>query len=277
MHTRTLLAALVGFLSFAGPVHAASAPVAVTGAVTTFSDTSATVTGTVNPNGQATTWHFDYGTTASYASSQNAGSGTTPVNFSAPVSGLRTGVVYHFRLVATNSAGTGGGADRTFTLVAAPSVTTGSASSVSATTVNLNGSVVPNGQETSWHFEFGTSTSYGIATATKSAGSGTSSTNVSAAVAGLTPGTTYHYRLVASNAAGTTPGADRTFTTAGAPVVSTAPAQSVAITSATLTGAVDPKTHTTDWYFEYGTSTSYGSRTPTPPGAPRAGNRGVQP
>jgi hypothetical protein len=377
MHTRTLLAALVGFLSFAGPVHAAAAPVAVTGAVTTFSDTSATVTGTVNPNGQATTWHFDYGTTASYGSttpatsagsgttgtgvsatitglvpgttyhyrlaatnasgttngadgvfttsgspvpgavtgsatnlsassatldgsvnpngrattwhfeygpsasygsntpSQNAGSGTTPVNLSAPVSGLRTGVVYHFRLVATNSAGTGRGADRTFTLVAAPSVTTGPASSVSATTANLNGSVVPNGQETSWHFDLGTSTSYGIATATKSAGSGTSSTNVSAAVAGLTPGTTYHYRLVASNAAGTTPGADRTFTTAGAPVVSTGPAQSVAVTSATLTGAVDPKTHTTDWYFEYGTSTSYGSRTPTQRVAAGTGNRGV--
>src|SRR5437870_2645338 len=217
MHTRTLLAAFVGFLSFAGPVHAASAPVAVTGAVTTFSDTSATVTGTVNPNGQATTWHFDYGASTSYGSntpSQNAGSGTTPVNVSAPLSGLRTGVVYHFRLVATNSAGTGRGADHTFTLVAAPSVTTGSASSVSATTANLNGSVVPNGQETSWHFEFGTSTSYGIATATKSAGSGTSSTNVSAAVAGLTPGTTYHYRLVATNAAGTTPGGDRTFTPA---------------------------------------------------------------
>ncbi len=377
MHTRTLLAAFVGFLSFAGPVHAASAPVAVTSAVTTFSDTSATVTGTVNPNGQATTWHFDYGTSTSYGSttpatsagsgttgtgvsatisglvpgttyhyrlaatnasgttngadgvfttsgspvpaavtgsatnlsassatldgtvnpngrattwhfeygastsygsntpSQNAGSGTTPVNVSAPLSGLRTGVVYHFRLVATNSAGTGRGADHTFTLVAAPSVTTGSASSVSATTANLNGSVVPNGQETSWHFEFGTSTSYGIATATKSAGSGTSSANVSAAVAGLTPGTTYHYRLVATNASGTTPGADRTFTTAGAPVVSTGPAQSVAITNATLTGSVDPKTHTTDWYFEYGTSTSYGSRTPTQRVAAGTGNRGI--
>src|SRR5437016_6227711 len=113
MHTRTLLAAFVSFLSFAGPVHAASAPGAVTGAATNLSASSATLDGTVNPNGRATTWYFEYGASTSYGSntpSQNAGSGTTPVNVSAPLSGLRTGVVYHFRLVATNSAGTGRGA-----------------------------------------------------------------------------------------------------------------------------------------------------------------------
>jgi hypothetical protein len=253
-------------------------PAAVTGSASNLSATSATLDGTLNPNGRATTWYFEYGTSTSYGTktpTQNAGSGTSPVNVSAPVSGLRTGVVYHFRLVATNSAGAGRGGDRTFALAAAPSVTTGSASSVSATTANLNGTVDPNGQDTSWHFEFGTSTSYGTATAAKGAGTGTSATNVSAAVAGLTPGTTYHYRLVATNASGTTVGADRTFTTVGSPVVVTGAAQGVGVSSATLAGSVDPKTHTTSWYFEYGTSTGYGSKTPTQRADAGSGNRGV--
>src|SRR5262249_3281121 len=107
-------------------------PTAVTSSAANLSTASATLNRTVNPNGRATTWRCEYGTSTGYGSttpSQNAGSGTSPVNVSAPVSGLRTGVVYHFRLVATNSAGTGRGADQTFTLSAAPSVTTGSASS----------------------------------------------------------------------------------------------------------------------------------------------------
>src|SRR5205814_972816 len=209
----------------------------VTGAVTTFSETSATVTGTVNPNGQATTWYFDYGPSTSYGSKTAAtsvGSGTTGTAVSATISGLVPGTTYHYRLVATNPSGTSDGADGTFTTSGSPvpAAVTGSATNLSATSATLDGSVNPNGRSTTWHFEFGTSTSYGTATATKGAGSGTSSTNVSAALAGLTPGTTYHYRLVATNASGTTAGADRTFTTVGAPVVATGPAQSVAMTSA---------------------------------------------
>jgi hypothetical protein len=377
MHVRSVLLAALGCLLFAGPASAASAPTAVTGAVTAFTETSATVTGTVNPNGQATTWHFEYGTTPSYGSStpstsagsgttsagvsatisgltpattyhyrfvaanasgttngsdgtfttsgsgapavvtgsasnlttssatltgsvnpngrattwhfeygtstsyasttpsQNAGSGTSAVNVSAPVGGLRVGVVYHFRLVGESSAGTTHGPDQSFTLRSAPNATTGSVSSVSATSAILHGGVNPNGQDTSWHFEFGTSTSYGMSTATKGAGSGTGSVNVSAALGGLVPGTTYHYRLVATNASGTTGGADRTFTTVGAPVVATGGAQAVGLTNATLTGSVDPKTHATNWYFEYGTSTRYGSRTSTQRLDANTGNRGV--
>src|SRR5438094_9636260 len=123
MHTRTLLAVFVGFLSSACPVHAASAPVAVTGAVTTFSDPSATVTGTVNPNGQATTWHFDYGTSTSYGSTTpatSAGSGTTGTGISATITGLVPGTTYHYRLAATNASGTSNGADGAFTTAGSP-------------------------------------------------------------------------------------------------------------------------------------------------------------
>jgi Zn-dependent metalloprotease len=94
-----------------------------------------------------------------------------------------------------------------------PSVTTGSASGVSQSAATLNGSVDPNGLATSYHFEYGTTSSYGSSTSSQSAGSGTSAVAASAGISGLAAGTTYHFRLVASNSAGTTQGSDQTFTT----------------------------------------------------------------
>jgi hypothetical protein len=77
--------------------------------------------------------------------------------------------------------------------------------------------VNPRGQSTQWHFEFGTTTAYGLNSADASAGSGQTANAVSAAISGLTPGTTYHYRLVATNTSGTVNGQDQTFTTAATP------------------------------------------------------------
>ena len=64
--------------------------------------------------------------------------------------------------------------------------------------------------------EYGTTTSYGAATPSTDAGSGTGDVAASAPLSGLAPSTTYHFRLVASNAVGSTPGADGVFTTAAA-------------------------------------------------------------
>jgi hypothetical protein len=101
-------------------------------------------------------------------------------------------------------------AEQSFT---APGATTGSASSITTTGASVSGSVNPNAQATTYQFQFGTSTSYGSSTAVTSAGSGTSATAVSSALTGLKPNTTYHYRIVATNATGTTNGADATFKT----------------------------------------------------------------
>jgi hypothetical protein len=95
----------------------------------------------------------------------------------------------------------------------APTATTGAATNVTATGATLNGTVNPEGTATTYSFQFGTTTSYGFQTVPGNAGSGTSSVSVSTKVAPLSPGTTYHFRVVAVNAGGTTFGADRTFMT----------------------------------------------------------------
>ncbi len=98
-----------------------------------------------------------------------------------------------------------------------PATTTGAATAVTASTTTLNGTVNPNGLATTYRFEYGTTTAYGSLTAPQNAGNANSAQGVSAAVTGLLPGATYHYRLSAENADGTTTGADQSFRTAGIP------------------------------------------------------------
>jgi len=96
------VAALIG----AGEA-AAAAPTAATGPVTAIGPTTATVLRTVNPNGTATTWHVEYGTSTTYGlqtTPASAGSGTSSVAVSPTIAGLKAGTTYHYRLVATNTA-----------------------------------------------------------------------------------------------------------------------------------------------------------------------------
>ena len=177
--------------SVAGGATVAATPAAITGPVTSVGPTTATVTGTVNPNGQATTWYVEYGTSTSYGTKTanvNAGSGTANAAVSASSPASTPGTTYHYRVVATNSAGTARGADGIFTTSAAPVAVTGAATSVTSRRPRLNGTVDPNGRATMWYFEYGTSTSYGSKTAEKSAGAGTSTASVSGPVSGLTTG-----------------------------------------------------------------------------------------
>jgi hypothetical protein len=96
-----------------------------------------------------------------------------------------------------------------------PTVTTKPASSSSRTKATLNGTVNPNGSETTYQFEYGTTSGYGskAPASPNSIGSGSSPVEVSEGIEGLAPETTYHFRLVATNAKGTTNGPDQTFTT----------------------------------------------------------------
>ena len=247
---------------------ATGSPVVITNPATLIASLSATLNGSLDPHGLTTTVSFQYGTTTSYGSTtaMQTQTGNTYRNISANISGLMASTTYHFRIVATNSGGTRMGGDRTFTTLSAtgaPVVVTNPATLIASFSAALNGLVDPHGLTTSVHFQYGTTTSYGLTTAPQSHG-GNTYLHIASGVSSLTANTTYHFRIVASNSAGTTMGSDSTFTTltaTGAPVVTTGSATNVTSSSATLNGSLDPHGLTTTVHFQYGTTTSYGHTT----------------
>jgi streptogramin lyase len=103
------------------------APDATTGAAGGIHYADATLAGSVGPRSQATTFRFDWGLTTAYGASTaatSAGSGAAPVAVTAAIAALAPSTVYHFRVVATNGAGTTAGADGTFTTTVAPPTVT---------------------------------------------------------------------------------------------------------------------------------------------------------
>ena len=140
---------------------------------------------------------------AAFDGEQRAGTWTLRVS---DVEAGDTGTLQQWGLLA--------GYDCATTAAPAPIVTTGDATGVDATTATLAGSVDPSGSATEVAFELGTTTGYGRRTTPAAAGSGTGASPHSAAVDGLTPGTTYHYRVLAlRDGVVVAHGADRTFTT----------------------------------------------------------------
>lgn len=241
-------------------------PVVATSAATAITATGATLNGTVSCNGASTTATYNYGLTTSYGSTATSSLGTCSNNTGVPVAitGLACGSLYHFKLTATNSAGTGSGSDQSFTTSACttPAVTTNAASSISGTGATLNGTVNGNGASTTVSFNYGLTTSYGsTVTASQSPlAFNTGSTAVTGALTGLTCGTSYHFQVTATNSTGTTNGADANFTTpVCAPTATTNAATTITSTSAVLNGIVSSNGATTTVGFNYGLTTSYGS------------------
>jgi DNA-binding beta-propeller fold protein YncE len=194
---------------------------------------------------------------------------------------LQPNTVYHFQVVAENSKGAGCQPEATFiTLPPDPLASTGAASAITQTAANLAGTVTPGStgpnSDTTWRFQYGIDTGYtgGSVPATAGdAGVGTSAVPVSTALAGLAPNTTYHYRLVASNAnhdpaanPAAAPqladGADHTFTTPPAEPLLDQPS-SLTETTLTLDGAVSPDGHDLHYSFQYGPTSGYGQSSPT--------------
>lgn len=181
---------------------------------------TATLNGSVNPNYLTTTVTFEYGTSVSYGSTvtaiQSPVSGNTTISVSANISGLMPGnVTYHCRVVAVNALGTTYGNDMTFiTTGQPPTARTKLATNVTSTTATLNASVNANNLPTTVIFEYGLTTSYGSTiTAAQSPVTGNTSTDVNADLSGLLPGTTYNFRVKATNSLGTVNGNNLIFTT----------------------------------------------------------------
>jgi hypothetical protein len=98
-----------------------------------------------------------------------------------------------------------------------PVVAGTSADTVTSAGAALRGTVNPKGKPTTYIFEYGSTTAYGAQTPQASAGMADSVQPVSATLSGLDPGTTYHFRLVATNEKGTARGLDQSFSTLAAP------------------------------------------------------------
>jgi phosphodiesterase/alkaline phosphatase D-like protein len=242
---------------------ASGKPNAVTGS-NTVASTTATINGTVDPNGASATAYFQWGKTSSLGSttgSQNVGSGDNPQNASAGLSGLAPNTTYYYRVVGTNSKGTAYGDIKSFTTPAdKPDAVTGG-NTPAPTSATIKGTADPNGAATTAYFQWGKTSSLGTNTGSQSVGSGNDPANVSAGLSGLTPGTTYYYRVVATNAKGTDYGDVLSFKTpADKPKCSTGGYGSLSKTGAKIDGSVNPSGGATTYYFEYGKTTSYGSK-----------------
>jgi hypothetical protein len=198
--------------------------------------TEATLHGVLNPHSERTSEpgsaEFVYRQAPTECRGENekqAGDEQTPAGgereaAEAKVSGLSPGTTYTFCVRVVNKAGEEQvSSPETFTTPAVPLEISGtSATEVTATSAKLDAQVDPGGAETTYHFEYDTSpymtsAPHGQRTPeSPSIGADNSLHPATAAIQGLQPGTTYHYRIVATNSqspAGGTPGPDQTFTT----------------------------------------------------------------
>jgi hypothetical protein len=144
-----------------------------------------------------------------------------------------------------------------------PSVSSVSASSITTSSAVLKGKVNPNGESTTYQFQWGLTTQYGSAGPSQTLKAGTKAISVRTTASGLLPGTTYHFRLVAFNHSGATLGVDHTFHTAGnpPPAAATGPANNISANAATVTGIINPHGETTIWAVQYGLTNAYGVET----------------
>jgi outer membrane protein assembly factor BamB len=204
-------------------------PEALTEAASDVAQTTAALHASANPDGATVSeCVLEWGTTATYGSSVPCTplpAGKSPVAVSASLTGLAANTVYHYRVHVKTAAGEAYGSDETLktALPSAPEVATGSASAVTETSAVLGATVNPNGAPSEdCHFDYGTTTSYGLsATCTPSPGAASASVPVAAAISGLSAGSTYYFRVVASNAGGTSHGTGGTFSTPSMAVVQT--------------------------------------------------------
>src|SRR5262245_3271394 len=146
-----------------------------------------------------------------------------------------------------------------------PVVTTNPATFIASFSAKLNGALNPHGLPTTFHFQYGRTTSYGLTTAPQTQ-TGNNNRNVSTHISSLTVTQTYHFRIVASNADGTRYGSDKTFTTltrTGPPVVMTELADNsicgyrCSCTPTILHGTVDPHGLITTVYFQWGPGSAW--------------------
>jgi hypothetical protein len=260
-----------------------------TGSAEELSNSAAKLTGSLTPDGTDAHYYFEYGTTEAYGSKSPALPGTdagtggseckppggakcSPAAAATTIGSLAENTTYHYRLVAVNSIGTTHGSDRQFRTFGLPQVQAEAevkaAEQAGQTSATLQAKIDPEGPETTYRFEYSETTGYGTSVPVPdgTVAAGQELVSVPAAVvSNLKIGTTYHYRVVASNVYGTTKGPDQQFKTLPALLIEQESAAEVSAASASLRARINPLGYDTHYYFQYGV-TGYTSSVPAPPG-----------
>ena len=138
-----------------------------TGAVLNLQPESATLTGSLKPNGLDAHYFFEWGTTTGYGNTSpappgvDAGSEKAPVTAEAALSGLTPNTAYHYRLVTENELGTTLGEDKKFSTSGPPRITIEPVTGLGHDEATANAKINPDELATSYHFEYGETTAYG--------------------------------------------------------------------------------------------------------------------
>jgi hypothetical protein len=245
--------------------------------VSAITETAASLSAVINPELQETTCKVQFVADATFKVSEYSGapetgcepeeglgSGSSGVSTGKRLTGLTPNTTYHFRVLAKNASGLSEGPDHTFlTLPNPPTAITAEASSITANSATISGSVIPGSvgpnSDTAYFFQYGTTTSYGAQAPLTpgDAGVGTSPVPVMAALSGLEAGTTYHYRILATNDNTNTPqttyGEDNEFKTVPTPpILSAVSVSAITQSTATLTATLDPSGLPTRYELELG-------------------------
>jgi hypothetical protein len=207
----------------AGPNEVLGFPVTIeanTEAPTAVTANHAALAGEVNPEGHGISrCVFQYGPTEAYGKNapclpESLGAGGTAVQVHAEVPGLTGGTSYHYRLRVVNADNEEVlSEDQNFSTLVTAKIKEPKTEEVTATSAVVRATVNPEGLSASCEIEYGTSSAYGLVTPCTPASlpAGTQDVQVTSRLEPLTPGTTYHWRAVVSDANGTVRGSDNTF------------------------------------------------------------------
>jgi hypothetical protein len=249
----------------------------------------------VKSENEETTYSFEYASNSVFNGATRVGEGTVPPSAEEQAVGpvdvgkvLTPGTTYFVRLTASNATGDAKGPVAHFTTLPAdsPTVSGETASPLSTTEARLEADVNPNFQATTCKFQYVAEAAFvvnGYAESTEvpcepeSVGEGNAAVSVGATLSGLKPGTSYHYRVRASNATGVTTGPDNAFTTLAPPVVVTGAARDVEERNAVLAGKINPGGVATSYRFLYIDQAGYEAGLIESPSNPYAKGRATTP
>lgn len=262
-----------------------TAPTVASEAESDIDQMNATIGANITTNGGETDVFVEYGLTDEYGRSVECDESPLDDDESAQavtasLTGLVQGSTYHYRIKAVNAKGTTYGNDQSFDAsdAEAPTIASKAESGITQLAAAIAANVTPNGAATTVSLQYGTTTSYGTTVQLGTLAAGLDAVEVTAALSGLTPNTTYHYRIVAVNSAGTTNGTDQSFATlaVAAPTVASPGSGFKDADEVRLGATITPNGAATTVTLQIGTTTSYGTNVPIEGGVLAAGTAAVK-